>query len=171
MVIWICWTTLFNIVDDVPQHLITNTSDLRTACASHGYSFSHLLSKLSGDAQSETGQSNPSHSTATPPHPPHQLPSLRLRLLARAGLRRPGDIGQVPAASRCVSSFRVRPRGSLHNGIQPHGTIRWIQPDRAPPKCQKPCCGGDISANVQEFYRSHPLTFRRALKKSREKNN
>lgn len=143
---WIYWTTPSHIGDD-------------------------FLSKLSGDAQSETGQSDASHPTAPPPRPPHQLPSLRLRLLARAGLRRPGDIGQVPAASRRVSSFGVCPCRSCHNRIQPNGTIGWIQPDGAPPKRQNPGRGGDVSADVQEFHRSRTLTFRRGLKKSWEKKN
>lgn len=131
-------------------------------------SFCHFLSKLIGDAQSETGQSNAASSTATPADPPHQLPPLRLRLLARSGLRRPGDIGQVPAAPRRVSGFRVRPHRSHHDGIQPHGAVRWIQPHGAPPKRQNAGRGGDVAADVQDFYRSRPLTFGRRSKKRRE---
>ena len=141
---------------------MTYTSDVRTARASHSDSFCHFLSKLSGDAQSETGQGHASLSTAPPPHPPHQLPSLRLRLLACTGLRRPGDIGQVSAPSGRVSAFGVRrPR---RNRIQPHGALGWIQPGGAPPKRQNPQRGGDVSADVQDFHRSHALTSRRALK-------
>lgn len=125
------------------------------------------LPKLSGDFQGETGQSNTSPSESTRAHPPHQLPPFRLRLLARAGLRGPGDIGQVPASSR----FRFHPRGSHHHGLQSHGTIGWIQPDRTPPECQGPGCGGDISADVQDFYRPCPLTVRWCLEKIWEKEN
>lgn len=125
------------------------------------------LPKLSGDFQGETGQSNTSPSKSTRAHPPHQLPPFRLRFLARAGLRGPGDIGQVPAPSR----FRFHPRGSHHHGLQSHGTIGWIQPDGTPPECQGPGCGGDVSADVQDFCRSCPLTVRWCLEKISEKEN
>lgn len=115
------------------------------------------LPELSGDVQGETGQSSTSSSNTTNPHPPDQLATFRLRLLARAGLWGPGDIGPVPAAS-CCAIFRFHPRGSHHHGLQSHGTIGWLQPDRTPPDCQGPGCGGDVAADVQDYQRSCPLT-------------
>lgn len=114
--------------------------------------------KFSGDVQSETGQSNTTSSSSTRPHSPHQLPSFRLRLLARAGLRGTGDIRQVPATSCCVTIFRVCPRGSHHHRLQSHWTISWIQPVGTPPECEGTECGGDFIADVQDYRRSCPMT-------------
>ncbi|KAL7392651.1 hypothetical protein ABVT39_027738 [Epinephelus coioides] len=116
------------------------------------------LPKLSGDVQGETGQGDACPSASTRPHAPHQLPALRLRLLACTGLRGPGDVGTVPAASCCVPILRFCPHWSAYHGVQSHGTIGWIQPDRTPSKRQGPRCGGDIAADVQDYQRSCTLT-------------
>uniref|UniRef100_A0A3P9KVP8 Phospholipid-transporting ATPase n=1 Tax=Oryzias latipes TaxID=8090 RepID=A0A3P9KVP8_ORYLA len=89
---------------------------------------------LSGDVQGEAGQSHAPTSFAAPSHPPHQLPPLRIRLLTRAGLRRLGDVGSIPAAPGCATPLRLRQHGSRHHGLQPHGTVRRVQPHGAAPE-------------------------------------
>ena len=133
------------------------------------FQHSNFLPKLSGDVQGETGQSNASPSASTHPHPPHQLPPLGLRLLARAGLRGPGDVGPLPATSCRVAIFGLH--RSHHHRLQPHGSIGRIQPDGAPPEHQGPGCGGDVAADVQDYQRSGSLTDGSVTSRSDRRDN
>lgn len=116
--------------------------------------------RLSGDVQGETGQSDTCPSASTHAHPPHQLPPLGLRLLSRAGLRGPGDVGPLLASPRSVQNVWLRPRGSCHHRFQSHGTVGWIQPDGTPAERQGTGRGGDVPADVQDVFRWSPLTVR-----------
>lgn len=112
--------------------------------------------KPSGDVQSQGGQSDTSPSASPDPNPPQQHPPLGLRLLARAGLRRAGDLRSVPAATR-HSIHRLPPGGSDHHGLQPHGPIGRLQSDGTPPELKGVGCGGDVAADVQDDRRPAPL--------------
>lgn len=119
--------------------------------------FCHFLPKPSGDVQGETGQSSASSSNSTCPYPPYKLSPLRLRLLARAGLRRLGNVRPFPAPPGRDSILRFCPHGSYHHKFQSHGAIGRVQPNRTTTERQSQRCRGDLFADVQD-YRPHSLT-------------
>ena len=100
-----------------------------------------------GDVQGEAGQDGAPPAGSPRPNPQLQLAALRLRLLPRAGLRRPGDLGTLPAAAGRDALRRVHADGPEH-GLQSHGKVGRVQPQRPAAELQSGRRGGDVAPDV-----------------------
>lgn len=149
----------------LPHHQRQGTSDtvtLKSVCSLYCFIISllYIAPRLSGDVQGETGQGDTCPSASTHTHSPHQLPPLGLRLLSRAGLWGPDDVGPLFASPCSVQDVWLQLHGSRHHGLQSHGTVGRIQPDGTPAERQDTGRGGDVPADVQDVFRWSPLTVR-----------